>query len=75
MSGERSQAMRASATCALPTVLLAVTSSASKIGTPELIMVPRVRVKRATANFLTIGPNIGVLSTNLSKIMRPFLLE
>ena len=57
-------------TTALPAVF-ATTSSASRMGTPELIMVPRVRVKRATATLRTSCPKIGVRMTNESHCTRP----
>ena len=55
---------------------LATISSASRMGTPDEIMVPSVRVKRATATFRTSGPNTGVLSTNAchSSCPRPCLV-
>ncbi len=45
-------------------------SSASTMGTPEATIVPRVRVKRATAAFRTSGPKRGVLRMYLSKKAR-----
>jgi len=47
------------------------TFSASKIGTPLLIKVPRILVNLATAVFLFISPNIGALNLNLSKLILP----
>ena len=54
-----------SSTTMLPAVR-ATMSSASRIGTPLAIIVPRVRVKRATATFLMITPKIGSLIAILS---------
>ena len=57
-------------TTLLPAVL-ATTSSASRIGTPEEISVPSVRVKRATATLRMTGPKIGVRMVNASQCCRP----
>ena len=56
----------ASSSTALPEVL-AVMLKPSRIGTPEVIRVPRVRVKRATAIFLQQHPMNGMCSSILSK--------
>ena len=50
----------ARSTTVLPAVF-ATTSMASRMGTPEEIMVPSVRVKRATATLRMSGPKMGVL--------------
>ena len=44
------------------------------MGTPELIMVPRVRVNRATATLRMRGPKMGVLMTKASHWCRPLAL-
>src|SRR5438874_2380848 len=53
--------MMACSTTLLPAVR-AVMVSASRMGTPEETSVPRVRVKRATADFRMRGPKIGTRS-------------
>ena len=58
-------------TTELPAVL-ATTSRASRIGTPEEIIVPSVRVNRATATLRMSGPNTGVRMTKASHCWRPF---
>ena len=57
-------------TMRLPAVLATI-SSASRMGTPEVIMVPSVRVKRATATLRMTGPMTGIFSTTLVEISRP----
>ena len=54
--------MIASCTITLPAVC-AVISSPSRIGTPEEIRVPSVRVKRATAPFRSTSPSTGIFSS------------
>ncbi len=60
----------ASSTVRLPAVF-AVTSSASRMGTPEEIIVPSVRVKRATATLRITAPISGIFRITLSRILRP----
>src|SRR5947207_10058166 len=48
-------------------------AKASKIGTPELMRVPRVRVVRATIDFSEIMPATGILSLILSRMYDPVL--
>jgi hypothetical protein len=54
----------------LPAVL-AVISSPSRIETPELTRVPRVRVKRETADFRSTSPSTGARSSAPSIWSRP----
>ncbi len=61
-----------SSNIALPAVSR-VMLSASRIGTPEVIKVPKVRVVRARMFFSTKAPKIGILSMNRSQPMRPGL--
>ncbi len=49
----------------------ATISRASRIGTPEESIVPKVRVNRATATFRTSGPNTGDFSTKACHISWP----
>ena len=56
----------ASSSTALPEVR-AVMAKPSRIGTPEVISVPRVRVKRATAILRSSDPMTGIFSSILSK--------
>ena len=58
--------IRASSSTALPEVL-AVIDKPSKMGTPEVISVPRVRVKRPTAILRSSVPITGMWSNILSK--------
>jgi len=44
---------------------------ACRIGTPLLMSVPSVRVKREIATLFTTGPTTGILSLNLSQTCRP----
>ena len=62
--------MIASSTIALPEVF-AVISSPSRIGTPELISVDRVRQNRATAILRMMLPKTGAFSMPLSTTCRP----
>ena len=55
---------------ALPAVL-AVISSPSRIGTPEVISVDRVRQKRATAILRMMMPSTGSFRTMPSTTRRP----
>src|SRR5215213_9190804 len=54
----------------LPDVF-AVISRPSRIDTPDEISVPRVLVKRLTADFLTTSPSTGILRRSLSTAMVP----
>ena len=63
--------INASSSTALPEVR-AVMESPSRMGTPEVISVPKVRVKRATAILRKSMPSTGRLSSSLSKKYRPF---
>ena len=49
----------------------AVIISPSRMGTPDEIRVPSVRVKRATATLRITGPKIGIFKKTLSQIRRP----
>ena len=60
----------ASSSTALPEVR-AVMARPSRMGTPEVIRVPRVRVKRATAIFLSSIPMTGACNRILSVAYRP----
>ena len=64
---------------ALSTVLLPAARptiwSASRMGTPEESMVPRVRVKRATATLRASGPKSGSLRTVASQTIWPFFVR
>src|SRR4051812_21414755 len=62
--------MMASWMTRLPDVF-AVISRPSRIDTPDEISVPRVRVKRDTADLRTTSPRMGVLSRILSTAMVP----
>ena len=62
--------MTASSTIELPAVF-AVISRPSRIGTPELISVDRVRQKRATAILRMMMPRIGIFSMIASTTRRP----
>ena len=57
-------------TTALPEVR-AVMSMASSMGTPLVISVPSVRVKRATAIFLIKFPSTGSFRIRVSTVIRP----
>ena len=63
--------MMASSTTALPAVF-AVISRPSRIGTPELMSVERVRQKRATAILRMMFPSTGIFSVVASTTRRPF---
>jgi hypothetical protein len=49
----------------------AVISIPSRMGTPELVRVPSVRQKRATAVFLRISPRTGIFRRKESIWRRP----
>ena len=51
---------------------LPLESSACVIGTPDLIKVPSVRVKRATATFFRMGPKTGALRDWVSTHLCPY---
>ena len=55
---------------ALPDVSF-VMCSASRIGTPLVTRVPRVRVVRATMFFSTSWPKMGIFRMNRSQPIRP----
>src|SRR5207244_12611688 len=62
--------IKASSRTALPDVR-AVIAKPSRMGTPDVIRVPKVRVKRATAILRSSMPRIGRLSKSLSKAYLP----
>ena len=62
--------MMACSTTRLPPVR-AVMASASRIGTPDEMRVPRVRVKRATEDLRMRSPKTGTFSRSRSMIIRP----